>query len=154
MNPLVKFVVFGVLGPILIGLLYFSVMSRVANHASRNILESTQRQSAAVTERARSQQAESARQAADAKRAQLEAKAAQLRVETAAAQAEQQAAARMDAAWQAFFKPMKVCDNPPDSDTQVECGRISFIHKNRLITRRLREALAFIDVRVRSRTAV
>ena len=35
---------------------------------------------------------------------------------------EQQEAARKDAAWQAFFKPKKVCDNPPDSDTQVECG--------------------------------
>ncbi len=122
MNPLVKFVVFGVLGPILIGLLYFSVMSRVATHASRNILESTQRQSAAVTERARSQQAESARQAAVAKRAQLEAKAAQLRTETAEAQAEQQAAARKEAAWQAYFKPKKACDNPSDWDTQVECG--------------------------------
>jgi hypothetical protein len=35
---------------------------------------------------------------------------------------EQQEAARKDAAWQAFFKPKKVCDNPPDADTQVECG--------------------------------
>jgi hypothetical protein len=38
MNPFLKFALFGVLGPILIGLLYFSVMSRVATHASRNIL--------------------------------------------------------------------------------------------------------------------
>mgnify|MGYP001232383852 CR=1 FL=1 len=122
MNPLLKFALFGVIGPLLIGLLYFSVMTRVTTHATQSISDSMQRQSAAITERARTQQAESARQAADTQRAQLEAKAAQLRAETAAAQAEQQAAARKDAAWQAFFKPKKVCDNPPDSDTQVECG--------------------------------
>jgi hypothetical protein len=40
----------------------------------------------------------------------------------AAAKIEQEITARKDAAWQAFFKPKKVCDNPPDSDTQVECG--------------------------------
>ena len=39
-----------------------------------------------------------------------------------AARSEQENAARKEAAWQAFFKPKKVCDNPPDSDTQVECG--------------------------------
>ena len=81
-----------------------------------------QRQSAAVTERARTQQAEAARRAAEAQRAQLEARAAQTRSEMETARLEQQEAARKDAAWQAFFKPKKVCDNPPDSDTQVECG--------------------------------
>jgi hypothetical protein len=81
-----------------------------------------QQQSAAVVERARTQQAKATRRAADAERAQLEAKAAQARSDMAAARSEQENAARKDAAWQAFFKPKKVCDNPPDSDTQVECG--------------------------------
>ena len=81
-----------------------------------------QQQSAAVVERAQAQQADAARQAADAQRAQLEAKAAQARSDMETARLEQQEAARKDAAWQAFFKPKKVCDNPPDSDTQVECG--------------------------------
>ena len=79
-------------------------MTRVTTHATQGMTNSMQRQSAAITERARTQQAASTRQAADAQRAQLEARAAQL-AETAAVQVEQQAAARKDAAWQAFFKP-------------------------------------------------
>ena len=73
-------------------------------------------------ERAKAQQADAARQAAEAQRAQLEAKAAQAGSDMEAARLEQQSAARKEAAWQAFFQPKKVCDNPPDSDTQVECG--------------------------------
>lgn len=122
LNPFVKFAVFGVLGPIVIGLLYFSLMKQAATTATRDLTSNMQRQSAAVMERAKAQQADAARQAADAQRAQLEAKAAQTRSEMETARLEQQAAARKDAAWQSFFKPKKVCDNPPDSDTQVECG--------------------------------
>ncbi|HQR71314.1 MAG TPA: hypothetical protein PLE54_11960 [Burkholderiaceae bacterium] len=122
MNPFLKFALFVVVGPLLIGLLYFSLMTRVTTHATQGMADGMERQSAAIAERARIQKAVPARQAADARRAQLEATAARLRAETAAASAEQQAAARKDAAWQAFFEPKKVCDNPPDSDTQVECG--------------------------------
>lgn len=122
LNPFVKFAVFGVLGPLLIGVLYFSLMKHAATTATRDLTSSMQRQSAAVMERARTQQAESVRQAADAQRAQLEARAAQMHAETDAAQLEQQEAAQKEAAWQTFFKPKKICDNPPDSDTQVECG--------------------------------
>ena len=122
MNPFVKFAVLGVLGPLLIGLLYFSLMKQAATTATRDLTSNMQRQSAAITERARAQQADAARQAADAAARQLEAKAAQTRSEMETARLEQQEAARKDAAWQAFFKPKKVCDDPPDSDTQVECG--------------------------------
>ena len=122
LNPFVKFAVFGVLGPLLIGVLYFSLMKQAATTATRDLTNGMQRQSAAIAERARMQQADAARQAADAQRAQLEARAAQTRRAMETARLEQQATARKDAAWQAFFKPKKVCDNPPDSDTQVECG--------------------------------
>jgi hypothetical protein len=122
LNPFVKFAVFGVLGPVLIGVLYFSLMKHAATTATRDLTSNMQQQSAAVVERARAQQAGAARQAAEAQRAQLEAKAAQARSDMETARLEQQEAARKDAAWQAFFKPKKVCDNPPDSDTQVECG--------------------------------
>jgi hypothetical protein len=60
--------------------------------------------------------------AAEAQRAQLEAKAAQTRSEMETARLEQQESALKAAAWETFFQPKKVCDNPPDSDTQVECG--------------------------------
>jgi len=90
--------------------------------ATRDLTSNMQRQSAAVVERARVQQAEATRRAADTERARLEAQAAQARSEMATARLEQQEAARKDAAWQAFFEPKKVCDNPQDSDTQVECG--------------------------------
>jgi hypothetical protein len=122
LNPFVKFVVFGVLGPVLIGVLYFSLMKPAVTIATRDLTSNMQRQSAAVMERAKAQQADAARRASDAQRAQLEARAAQTRSDMEAARLEQQQAARKDAAWQAFFKPKKVCDNPPDSDTQVECG--------------------------------
>lgn len=122
MRPVVKLAVFGVLGPLLIGLLYFSLMKQAATSATGDLTGNMQRQSAAVMERAKAQQAEVTRQAADAQRAQLEAKAAQTRSEMETARLEQQEAARKEAAWQAFFQPKKVCDNPPDSDTQVECG--------------------------------
>jgi hypothetical protein len=36
--------------------------------------------------------------------------------------AEQSHEARKEAAWNAFYVPSKVCENPPDMDTQVECG--------------------------------
>ena len=122
LNPFVKFAVFGVLGPIVIGLLYFSLMKQAATTATRDMTRNMQRQSAAATERAKAQQAEATSRTAETQRAQLEARAAQTRREMEAAQLEQQEAARKEAAWQAFFKPKKICDNPPDSDTQVECG--------------------------------
>ena len=122
MNPFAKFAVFGIVGPIVIGLVYFFLMRQAATVATRDLTSNMQRQSAAVMERARTQQAETATKAAEAQRAQMEAKASQLRAETAAALAEQQEAARKAAAWAAFFKPRKDCDTPKDWDTQVECG--------------------------------
>ena len=122
MNRTTKFVVASIVGPVLFGLFAYTVLRSASTVAIRQITDTTQQQSAAVVERARVQQAESARQAADVQRAQLEAKAAQTRNEMETARLEQQEAARKDAAWQAFFQPRKVCDNPPDSDTPVECG--------------------------------
>lgn len=122
MHRFVKFAVFGVLGPVLIGILAFSFLKQATTVATRDLTNSMQRQSAAIVERTRAQQADAARQTADTQRVQLEAQAAQARSDMAAARIEQQEAARKDAAWQAFFKPKKVCENPPDSDTQVDCG--------------------------------
>jgi len=122
MTPRIKAVVFAILGPIVIGLLYFSLMSRAVTHATQGISDGMQRQSAQVTARAREQAADSARSAEETKRALLEGKVEQARAETQAAQAEREAAARKDAAWNTFFKPSKACNNPPDWDAQVECG--------------------------------
>ncbi len=121
-NPFVKFALLGVLGPIVIGLLYFFLMRQAATVATDDLTSNMQRQSAAVMERARTQQAEATTKAAETQRAQAEAKASQLRADTAVALAEQQEAARKAAAWEAFFKPRKACDDPKDWDTQVECG--------------------------------
>jgi hypothetical protein len=121
-NRTTKFVVFSILGPVLFGVFAYTVLRSASTVAIHQITDSTQQQSAAVVERSKAQQAESARRAAEAQRAQLETQAAQLRADSAAAQAEQQEAARKEAAWRAFFQPKKVCDNPPDFDTQVECG--------------------------------
>jgi F0F1-type ATP synthase membrane subunit b/b' len=121
-NRTTKFVIVSIVGPVAMGLLYFAVMKPAVTGATRELTNNMQNQSAAVVERSKAQQAESARRAAEAQRAQLETQAAQLRADSAAALAEQQEAARKEAAWRAFFQPKKVCDNPPDFDTQVECG--------------------------------
>jgi hypothetical protein len=121
-NRTTKFVIFGIVGPVLFGLFAYTVLRSASTVASHQIADSTKQHSAAIRTQVQAQQADAARQAADAQRAQLEAKAAQTRSEMETARLEQQAAARKDAAWQSFFKPKKVCDNPPDSDTQVECG--------------------------------
>lgn len=122
MNPFVKFAVFGVLGPIVIGLLSFLLMKHAATSATIDPTNSMQRQSAAALERARAQQAEATRREAEAERVRLEDEAARTRSELTAARLEQQEAARKEAAWQMFFQPKKICDNPPDSTTLVECG--------------------------------
>lgn len=122
MNPLVKFALFGILGPVAFGLFYFSVMKHAVTGSTEGLTSSTQRESAAVMERAKAQQAEATRRAAEAERVRLEDEAARTRSELAAARLEQQEAARKEAAWAAFFQPKKACDDPPDSATLVECG--------------------------------
>ena len=117
-----KFIISGILVPALFVIIAFALLKQVTTVATRELTNNMQRQSAAVMERAKAQQVDAAGQAAEARRAQLDARAAQTRTEMEAARLEQQAAARKEAAWQVFFKPKKVCDNPPDSDTQVECG--------------------------------
>ena len=122
MNPFVKFALFGVLAPILIGLLYFSVMNQAATSATRDLTSIVQRQSASVVDPARLQQAAAASRSAEAQRAKLEARAAEMRAQADTARVEQAQAARKEAAWVAFFKPRKACDDPADWDAQVECG--------------------------------
>jgi hypothetical protein len=140
-NRTTKFVVFSILGPVAMGLLYFAVMKLAVTGATRELTNNMQNQSAAVVERSNAQQADAAQQAAEAQRAQLETQAAQLRADSAAAQAEQQEAARKEAAWRAFFQPKKVCDNPPDFDTQVECGNAYMRAKREFNERWQREEL-------------
>ena len=45
-----------------------------------------------------------------------------MKAEADSARADQELSARKDAAWERYYKPAKKCDNPPDWDTQVECG--------------------------------
>jgi hypothetical protein len=80
------------------------------------------RQNAERRARLEAQQRERQRHQEAAKRAQLEANAARIRADAEVARAAQQASARKAAAWSAYFKPPKKCDNPSDWDTQVECG--------------------------------
>jgi hypothetical protein len=121
-NRTTKFIVASIFVPVLFALFAYTVLRSASTVAIHQIADSTKPQSEAIRTQVLAQQADAARQAADAQRAQLEAKAAQTRSAMETARLEQQEAARKDAAWQAFFKPKKVCDNPPDSDTQVECG--------------------------------
>ena len=122
MNPLAKLALFGILVPVAFGLLYFSLMRPAVMNSTDALRNSMQRQSAAAVERAKAQQAETMRRASEERNEQLAADAAQARMEMEAARLEQQEAARKEAAWQAFFQPRKICDNPPDSTTLVECG--------------------------------
>jgi hypothetical protein len=122
LNPLLKFLVGAVLVPVAFGVLYFGVMTRTVNHATTGLTDSMTQQSAKAVERARPNADEAATKAAEAKRTQLEAEARQSQIDAHAAREEQEASARKEAAWAAYFKPRKVCDNPPDWDTQVECG--------------------------------
>ncbi len=122
MNRTTKFVLFSIVGPVLFGLFAYSVLRSASNIALRQLSEANQTRPSASTTGASAPQGDVARQAANAQRMQLEARAAQMRADAEAARLEQQETARKEAAWQTFFKPKKVCDNPPDSDTQVECG--------------------------------
>jgi hypothetical protein len=81
-----------------------------------------ERQSAERRMRLQADQRERQRHQEAAKQAQLEVNAARIRAETEVARAKQDAAARKAAAWAAYYKPAKKCDNPADWDTQVECG--------------------------------
>ena len=98
-------------------------MKQAATTATRDLTNSMQRQSAAVMERARSA---AGRRRPTGRRCGARAARSQGRPGTERQwrplELSSRTAARKDAAWQAFFKPKKVCDNPPDSDTQVECG--------------------------------
>ena len=102
--------------------LFLLASIQAANQAAQQMQATVQRQTVEMQARIRAQQAERLRRADEAKRAQLEANAARTRAEADAARAEQDAAARKAAAWAAFYKPAKKCDNPSDWDTQVECG--------------------------------
>jgi len=121
-NRTTKFVVASIVAPVLFGLFAYTVLRSASNVAIRQITDTSQQPSAEIVARATEQQAEATGRAAEAQRAQLEARAAQARRDMETARLEQQEAARKDAAWQTFFTPKKVCDNPPDSDTQVDCG--------------------------------
>lgn len=122
MNALLKFVLVVIVGPVAMGLLYFTVMKPAVNNATRELTNNMQRPPTTVAERREALQADATQRAAEAKRAQIEAQAAQARRDIETARFEQQEAARKEAAWKAFFKPKKVCYNPQDWDTQVECG--------------------------------
>lgn len=121
-KPLTKFVIGTIAGPALLGLLYFLVMKPIITGALNNLAETNQRQSAAIVERARAQQAEITRRSEAAKRQALAADAVSIQQAADAAQAEQANAARKQAAWEAFYRPAKECATPKDWDTQVECG--------------------------------
>lgn len=95
---------------------------KAVGHAAQEMQATVQRQAADMQERVQAQQAERLREADEARRAQLEASAARMRADVEAARLEQETATRKAAAWAAFYRPADNCDNPPDWDTQVECG--------------------------------
>ena len=95
---------------------------KAVGHAAQQMQATVQQQAADMQARVQAQQAERLRQAEEAKRVQLEANSARMRAEANAARIEQEAARQKAAAWAAFYRPAKKCDNPADWDTQVECG--------------------------------
>lgn len=122
MNSIIKFMVAVIVIPAVLGLFYYTVMSRAVTHATDGLTTSMQRQSEQVAKRARERAVEPARTSPGPVRTQAQEEQDAARAELLAAQAEQEAAQRKEAAWQAFFKPKTVCSSPPDWDTQVECG--------------------------------
>lgn len=101
---------------------YLRAQLEAAGRAFQQMQADMERQNAERRARMQAEQRERQRLQEAAKQAQLEADAARMRADAEAARAEQEAAARKAAAWAAFYRPAKKCDNPSDWDTQVECG--------------------------------
>lgn len=102
--------------------LYLRAQLEAANRAFQQMQADMERQNAERRARLQAEQRARQRQQEAAKQARLEANAARMRAEAEEAQAEQQTAERKAAAWAAYYRPAKKCDNPSDWDTQVECG--------------------------------
>ena len=102
--------------------LYLRAQLEAAGRAFQQMQADMERQSAERRARLQAEQRERQRHKKAAEQAQLEANAARIRAEAEEARAKQEAAAQKAAAWAAFYKPAKKCDNPPDWDAQVECG--------------------------------
>jgi hypothetical protein len=122
LNGLAKFVVSVVIFPIVVYVAYVKIVGGVAETAIHDMTEKNRQHAAAYSEQAKQRQLALEQQAAVAKQRHLESAAAETQAAADAARTEQEAIARKESAWQGFFKPRKVCENPPDWDTQVECG--------------------------------
>lgn len=102
--------------------LYAAIAVRVASKAAQELVQQSQREMQEQLERnavqhraqAEAQRAAKERKAA-AELAQRQEAARQARLEQATAAAKQQA-------WRNFYKPSPKCTDPPDWDTQIECG--------------------------------
>ena len=126
---LAKQIAVGILGAAaVLGGIYFWIQyekARRVEAAVGQFLETAN--TIAAQHQAELQAAASAREAAARRRADEElARRRELarRTQAAADQAklEQANAAAKSRAWQQFYRPLKKCENPPDWDTQVECG--------------------------------
>lgn len=102
--------------------IYLALVVKAAEQVGQQAVADVQQQTAEMQARFQAQQAEQRRRADQARLDKIYADAARMRADADAARAEQDSAARRAAAWQRFYKPAKKCDDPPDWDTQVECG--------------------------------
>jgi hypothetical protein len=108
---------------IFVGLhLYTALALRAANEAAEDFVRQSQHDI-----QVQSQQREAARQAqaerkAASELARRQETARQTQAAAERARIDQANRAAKESAWRQFYKPLKKCDNPPDWDTQVECG--------------------------------
>ena len=102
--------------------LFIQAQLRALTETFQQMEADSRRRNHDVQVRLQAQQRARQRQIAEAKQSEVEARAAEMRMQAAAARSQQDAAARKAAAWAAFHKPKRECDNPPNWDSQVECG--------------------------------
>jgi len=102
--------------------IYLALVVKAAEKVGQQAVAEMQQQSSGIQAQLQKQQAEQRRRADQARLDKTYADAARMRAEAAAVRADQEASARKAVAWERYYKPSKRCLNPPDWDTQVECG--------------------------------
>lgn len=115
---------------IFVGLhIYAYFVAKAAEQAAAEFMQQAQRElkASAAESHARMEAERNAERAATERRSTAELgrrRAMAQRTQAAAdeAQLAQTNAAAKQRAWQQFFRPPRKCENPPDWDTQVECG--------------------------------
>ncbi len=110
-------------GVIFVGLhLYAALALRAANEAAEDFARQAQQELRAQVQRNQAAQRAQAERKAAGELAKRQEMARQTQAAAERARIDQASRAAKESAWRQFYRPSKKCDNPPDWDTQVECG--------------------------------